>query len=276
MKLLWQHNLLKTSTPSLCPTTVKQPVRQEDTQFSKKHPLKYPSPWQHCLSQLHQGHPTMYSSFILSYSVLRTVGCQQKGQRFQVLQQGWDQALSDFQSPPYSVPEPRGKGENYVIAFSHEWFNSSHWLRYRSLHCLQTTWGKNEEPLQPISYVIKMFANASILRDVEYLVYFDEFLDIMSEMLYLFTAWKHTLDSFIMFLLYHFEQVLYCFYIQLWVMSPMLLPDNVIPSSTQTDDGDEFVNSYNINLRLNMQKWYEWWAQAPLQSVCGWPTMNVC
>lgn len=89
-------------------------------------------------------------ALFLSHKALR--------KQFQACQPGRDQILSYFQKPPRSVPEPWGKGENYVIALSHEWFNSSHWLRFLSLQYLQTTWGTNEDSLQP---VIKMCANAA-------------------------------------------------------------------------------------------------------------------
>lgn len=138
------ENIYSCSMSNNC-ETISQAGRHS---IFKKHPLKYPSPWQQCLSQLHQGQLTMHTSFILSYKVLRTVGCQQKGQQFQALQQGWDQALSDFQNPPHSVPEPRGKGENYVITLSHEWFNSSHWRRYIESAVL----ANNLEGKIPISY----------------------------------------------------------------------------------------------------------------------------
>lgn len=133
----------------------------------KKHPLKYPSPWHHCLSQLHQGHPTMYTSFSLSYKILRIVGCQQKRPAISSFAARIGSGSVWLPKPTRSVPEPRGKGEKYVIALSHEWFNSSHWLRFLSLQCLQTTWGKHEESLQQNSHVIKVFANAIILGDIQ-------------------------------------------------------------------------------------------------------------
>lgn len=77
----------------------------------------------------------------------KVVCCKEKVHQFQACRRGKDQAPSRLQKAPCSVPEPRGKRENYVIALSHEWFNSSHWLRFLSLLYFQTTWGTNEDML---------------------------------------------------------------------------------------------------------------------------------
>ncbi len=142
---------------------------QEDTEFSKYHPLKYPSPWQHCLSQLLQGHPTMYTSFILSYKAPRSCWLPRKGPAILNLP-----AIKG--SGSFSLSKSRGKGENYVIALSHEWFNSSHWFRFLNLLYLQTTWGTIENSLKPFFSVIKMCACATTFETYSILLNFDDSL----------------------------------------------------------------------------------------------------
>lgn len=139
-----------------------------------------------------------------------------ESQRLLVFEQGQDRVFFFFS--PLCL-NPRGKGENDGIALSHEWFKSTLWLL--SFQYLQTTWGGKNWGLN----------KANLYLPFKYLqmrppLKVASFWWVLTHNVwnaFLIIACKHTLDSFVMFLLHHRDWGRKCLHTELWIMGSALL-----------------------------------------------------